>query len=148
MRLLLISNSTNPGEPYLDYPKQNIMEFLGSGHVKALFIPYAVVTFSFDDYEIKVRDRFSEIGNDVISIHHYTSPVKAVKKAGGTREQRIQEFIEVNADLWVAGIREGTMLLIENDKIRLIGPRKARIFRKFHQPLELGEKDDFSFLLK
>lgn len=24
MRLLLISNSTNPGEPYLDYPKNNI----------------------------------------------------------------------------------------------------------------------------
>lgn len=44
MRLLLISNSTNPGEPYLDYPKNNIKEFLGKKPVKALFIPYAAVT--------------------------------------------------------------------------------------------------------
>ena len=34
MRLLLISNSTNPGEPYLDYPKNNIKEFLGNNPVK------------------------------------------------------------------------------------------------------------------
>jgi hypothetical protein len=30
MRLLLISNSTNAGEAYLDYPKHNIREFLGA----------------------------------------------------------------------------------------------------------------------
>jgi dipeptidase E len=68
--------------------------------------------------------------------------------AGETREQRIEEFIEVNPDLWIAGLREGTMFLLENGKIQLIGPRKARIFKKNHQPLELGEQDDFSFLLK
>ena len=235
MRLLLISNSTNPGEPYLDYPKHRIKEFLGDRHVKALFIPYAAVTFSYDDYELKVRDRFREVGHDVISIHHYTDPVKAVQKAsaivvgggntwmllkllrdnnliepvrkkvlsgtpyigwsagsnvacptirttndmpvvqpssfrafnlipfqinphyldanpaghaGETREQRIEEFIEVNKGLWVAGLREGTMFIIEGADIRLSGPRKARVFRKDHEPLELGEGDDFSFLLK
>ncbi len=235
MKLLLISNSTNPGEQYLDYPKHRIKEFLGDKHVKALFIPYAAVTFTYDDYELKVRDRFREIGHDVISIHHYTDPVSAVQKAsaivvgggntwmllkllrdnkliepvrkkvlagtpyigwsagsnvacptlrttndmpvvqpssfrafnlipfqinphfldanpeghaGETREQRIEEFIEVNPDLWVAGLREGTMFIIEGADIRLSGPRKARIFRKDHEPLELGEGDDFSFLFK
>jgi len=235
MKLLLISNSTNPGEQYLDYPKHRIKEFLGDKHVKALFIPYAAVTFTYDDYELKVRDRFREIGHDVISIHHYTDPVDAVQKAsaivvgggntwmllkllrdnkliepvrkkvlsgtpyigwsagsnvacptlrttndmpvvqpssfrafnlipfqinphyldanpeghaGETREQRIKEFIEVNPDLWVAGLREGTLLIIEGADIRLSGPRKARIFRKDHEPLELGEGDDFSFLYK
>ena len=235
MKLLLISNSTNAGEKYLDYPKSNIAEFLGKEHVKALFIPYAAVTFSWDDYELKVRERFQEIGHDIISIHHFPDPVSAIDKAsaivvgggntwmllkllrdnklivavrrkvivgtpyigwsaganvacpticttndmpviqpssfkafnlipfqinphyldanpsghaGETREQRIEEFIEVSSDIWVAGLREGTMLLIEDYAIRLIGPRKARIFRKGHQPLELGEKDDFSFLLK
>ena len=39
MKLLLISNSTNAGEGYLDYPKNNIKEFLGSKSVKCLFIP-------------------------------------------------------------------------------------------------------------
>ncbi|MFZ0283465.1 MAG: dipeptidase PepE [Bacteroidales bacterium] len=235
MRLLLISNSTNPGEPYLDYPKNNIREFLGSRHVKALFIPYAAVTFSYDDYEVKVRERFREVGHDIISIHHYSDPVNAVRKAsaivvgggntwmllkmihmnkligpvrekvrsgtpyigwsagsnvacptimttndmpvarpgsfkafnlipfqinphyldanpaghaGETREQRIEEFIAVNPGIWVAGLREGTMFLIGEGKLELAGPRKARIFRKFQEPLELGEGDDFSFLLK
>lgn len=235
MRLLLISNSTNAGEQYLEYPKLKIKEFLGNKHVKALFIPYAAVTFSWDDYELKVRERFRETGHDIISIHHYSDPVSAVRNAsaiavgggntwmllkllrdyklidpvrkkviggtpyigwsagsnvacptirttndmpvtqpssfrafnlipfqinphyldanpeghaGETREQRIEEFTEVNPDIWVAGLREGTMFLIENGSIRLIGPRKARIFKKNHLPVELGDNDDFRFLLK
>ena len=54
MRLLLISNSTNAGEEYLRYPMKNIQQFLGKTPVKALFIPYAAVTFSFDLYEEKI----------------------------------------------------------------------------------------------
>lgn len=82
MKLLLISNSTNAGEAYLDYPKEDIRHFLGAKEVKALFIPYAAVTFSFDEYENKVRDRFREVGHDVVSIHHFADPVKAVAEAG------------------------------------------------------------------
>jgi len=235
MRLLLISNSTNAGEAFLDYPKKNIQSFLGTNEVKALFIPYAAVTFSYDDYEKKVKERFKETGHDIVSIHRFSDPLRAVAEAsaivvgggntwmllkclqknglinairekvisgtpyigwsagsnvacptirttndmpvvepssfrafnlipfqinphyldanpaghaGETREQRIEEFIEVNPELWVAGLREGTMFLIEGDNIRLTGPRKARIFKKNHVPLELGEDDDFRFLLK
>lgn len=235
MRLLLISNSTNPGEPYLDYPKNNIKEFLGHKTVKALFIPYAAVTFSFDVYEEKVSERFAEIGHEVISIHRYNDPVSAVRDAsaivvgggntwnllkmirdndlidivrqkvlagtpyigwsagsnvacptikttndmpvvepdsfeafnlipfqinphyldanpaehaGETREQRIEEFIEANPGIFVAGLREGTMLVRENEKISLYGPRKIRIFKKGLVPAELGPSDDLSFLLK
>ena len=39
------------GEPYLDYPKQEIQRFLGEKTVNALFVTYAAVTFSFDIYE-------------------------------------------------------------------------------------------------
>ena len=67
--------------------------------------------------------------------------------AGETREQRIMEFIELNPELWIIGLREGTMLRIENGRIMLSGPAKARIFRKGHQILELGENDDLSFLM-
>ena len=81
MRLLLISNSTNAGEAYLDYPKNNIKEFLGSNSVKCLFIPYAAVTFSFDEYEEKVKNRFNEVGHDIVAIHHFADPVKAVNDA-------------------------------------------------------------------
>lgn len=81
MRLLLISNSTNPGEPYLDYPKNNIRRFLGNKPVKVLFIPYAAVTFSYDEYEAKVSERFREIGHEIISIHRFDDPRKAVLNA-------------------------------------------------------------------
>jgi dipeptidase E len=81
MRLLLISNSTNAGEAYLDYPKYNIRDFLGQDRMNCLFIPYAGVTISFDDYEARVKERFAEIGHDVSSIHHASDPVAAVKEA-------------------------------------------------------------------
>ncbi len=235
MRLLLISNSTNAGEEYLDYPKEEIGRFLGEKSVKALFIPYAAVTFSFSDYEKKVRKRFREVGHDIESIHNYTDPVKAIEEAeaivvgggntwqllkiiidnrliepvrnkvfegtpyigwsagsnmacptirttndmpilepgafnafnlipfqinphyldanpdghaGETRQQRIEEFLVVNPGIYVAGLREGTMLLLENTKLRLIGPRKLRLFRKGDEPAEFSEKDDLSFLLQ
>ncbi|HAZ01091.1 MAG TPA: dipeptidase PepE, partial [Marinilabiliales bacterium] len=81
MNLLLISNSTNPGEPYLDYPKNDIASFLGTIPVKAVFIPYAGVTVTWDDYEKKVKTRFNEVGHDIVSIHHFANSVEAIEKA-------------------------------------------------------------------
>ncbi len=68
--------------------------------------------------------------------------------AGETREQRILEFIEVNRDIFVAGLREGTMLQLEGNKLSLIGPRGARIFKYGADPLEIRPGQDLSFLLK
>ena len=81
MRLLLISNSTNPGEGYLEYPKQHIKDFLGEKATNAIFIPYAAVTFSFEEYEKKVNERFAEIGHHVTSIHRFINPVDAIENA-------------------------------------------------------------------
>lgn len=235
MRLLLISNSTMPGQPYLDYPKNEIKSFLGNKPVKTLFIPYAAVTFSFNIYEEKVKERFIEIGHDIVSIHHFDDKIKAVKEAeaivigggntwqlvrmmrdlnllpiiqdkvqkgtpyigwsagsnvtcptirttndmpiidpkgfdvlnlipfqinphyldanpdghaGETREQRIEEFIEINPEIYVVGLREGTMLNIEGDQLKLIGKLPARIFKKGMKPMELTTKNDFTFLLR
>lgn len=235
MRLLLISNSTNPGEAYLDYPKNNIKDFLGDDIKNALFIPFAAVTFSFDEYEDKVNQRFAEIGHKVTGIHRFANPTEAIEKAdaiivgggntwqlvsmlqekklmkairkkvkegtpyigwsagsniacptlrttndmpimepkkfktlklipfqinphyldenpanhgGETREVRINEFIEVNRDMYVVGLREGTMLRLEDEKLSMIGSRQARIFKYGQAPQELSNRDDFSFLLK
>ena len=81
MRLLLISNSTNAGEAYLDYPKYNIRDFLGTKNLNCLFIPYAGVTISFDDYEKRVKERFEEVGHSITSIHQSEDPVRAVEEA-------------------------------------------------------------------
>ena len=222
------------GEPYLDYPKNEIKKFLGEQSKTAIFIPYAAVTFSFDTYCEKVEERFAEIGHHIIGIHTFKNPVKAIQEAeaivvgggntwqlvrmlhdqnlmntirekvldgtpyigwsagsnvacptlrttndmpiidpksfdctglipfqinphyldanpeghgGETREQRIEEFLEINPNLYVAGLREGTMLKLENNTLELIGNRQCRIFKKGEKPFELSAGDDFNFLL-
>ena len=115
MRLLLISNSTNPGEDYLDYPKENIKKFLGEKKINCLFIPYAAVTFSFDEYEKKVQDRFKQLGHDIQSIHKYLDPVQAIQEAksvvvgGGntwqlTRMMQEQNLLDPLREKVLAGI--------------------------------------------
>ncbi len=82
MKLLLISNSTNAGEAYLEYPKTEIGRFLNASAVeRVLFIPYAAVTFSFDAYLKKVQSRFNELGIVVESVHLSSNPVQAVLEA-------------------------------------------------------------------
>jgi len=223
-----------PGETYLGYPMPEIRKFLGNQSLKILFIPYAAVTFSFDEYETRVKERFAEMNQIVTSIHHAADFRKAVGEAeaivvgggntwqlvrmmndnglfplirerilagipfigwsagsnvacptlrttndmpivdpkgfdclnlvpfqinphyldknpeghgGETREQRIEEFLEINPGVSVVGLREGTILRREGDRLMLIGPRTARIFKKGSDPVELNEKDNLNFLL-
>ena len=68
-RLLLLSNSTNPGEPYLSWPESHIKDFLGSTVKTILFIPYAGVTISYDDYFSSVSGQLNAFGFHVDSIH-------------------------------------------------------------------------------
>jgi dipeptidase E len=98
MRLLLISNSTNAGEKYLDHPKEKIKDFLGDQRTVALFIPYAGITISYDEYEQRVRERFNEIGHDLVSLHHFDDPAEAVRHAhaivtGGGNTFRLSELL-------------------------------------------------------
>ena len=231
MRLLLLSNSTNAGEPYLDYCKEYIKSFLGTKTVKALFIPYAGVVISFDDYSKRVNERFEETGHRIDPIHNHPDPIKAVRDAeaivvgggntfqlirhiqdnklieivrkkvlagtpyigwsaganvacpticttndmpilqpqsfnafnlvpfqinphyldvnpeghsGETREARIEEYIKVNKDKYVVGLREGTLLRIENGKQELVGKRNARIFHYGMNPIEIKPGEDIS----
>lgn len=80
MKLLLLSNSTIPGQPYLDWPKSLIKRFL-QPNANAIFIPYAAVTFSYEKYEEMVSGALAEIGINVRSVHHFDDPVEAVKNA-------------------------------------------------------------------
>lgn len=233
MRLLLISNSTNAGEEYLKYPIGEIGNFLGTVK-EVLFVPFAGVTISYDEYHRRVSERFAEIGVAVRSLHNEPNAVQAVKEAqavvvgggntfallkgmqqcgvidaiaqrvndnmpyigwsagsnlacptirttndmpivepvdfnamglvkfqinphyldanpdghaGETREQRILEFLEVNRDIYVVGLREGCMLRVEGEKMRLIGERSLRVFHYGQQPKELTVNDDLSSLL-
>ena len=67
---------------------------------------------------------------------HYLDPEPESKHKGETREQRISEFLEEN-ETPVVGLREGTMLRVENDSSTLLGLHPARIFRRGHEPVEV-----------
>ena len=80
MKLLLISNSTNAGEPYLQYPMPQIADFL-RGAATLAFVPYAAVTFSYDEYLRRVRERFEPLGIRVESVHRAASPAALIRSA-------------------------------------------------------------------
>lgn len=234
-RLLLLSNSTNYGEEYLRYPLSAIQSFLGTSVKRVLFIPYAGVRFTYDDYAERVRARFEEIGYALDSVHTASDPLKAIEAAealavgggntfellralyeanlpdairarvaqgmpyigwsagsnvacptikttndmpvieppsfnalslvkfqinphytderfanhsGETREERLLEFIEVNAGVTVVGLREGSALKIEGTEIALLGEKSARVFRQGEEAAEYGPKDSLQFLLR
>ncbi|MDZ7741211.1 MAG: dipeptidase PepE [Bacteroidota bacterium] len=243
MRLLLISNSTNPGEEYLGWPKEYIRDFLGKTAVKkVLFIPYAGVSLSeesleasFNTYEKKVQSVYNELGYEIYSIHREEDPQRAVEEAeaiavgggntfylvymlhknnliniirekvkagvhymgwsagsnvacpslrttndmpiiepesftcfnlvpfqinphyldanpeghgGETRQQRIEEFMVINRDIYIAGLRESSLLLLEDGFMKLLGKKPLRLFRFGTEPAEYQPGSDLSFLLK
>ncbi|MEX0988581.1 MAG: dipeptidase PepE [Bacteroidales bacterium] len=235
MRLLLISNSTNAGEAYLEYPKTEIRKFLGEKKITGLFFPFAGVTMPYSEYTDMVGEQFRKIGHDIRSIHEFDDPVQAVKAAeaiivgggntfsllktiqdkqligpvrekvrggtpyigwsagsnmacptirttndmpiaepdsfaafhlvnfqinphyldsnpdghaGETREDRIREFLEVNRDLTVFGLREGCMFRIEGNEMSLIGSRPVRVFTYGKDAVEMTGANDFGPFLK
>jgi dipeptidase E len=231
-KLLLISNSTNAGEPYLGWPRPFITDFLKTTGVKnILFIPFAGVNLSaesveksYDVYEQRVKAVFDELGYGIYSIHHEAYPIAAVERAeaiavgggntfhlvymlhrlglvpvirsralegipymgwsaganvacptlrttndmpiiqpasfdtfdlvpfqinphyldanpeghgGETRQQRIEEFLAVNRNITVVGLREASLIQVEGERCELKGSRPMRLFNYGQEPREL-----------
>lgn len=82
-RLLLLSNSTMPGTPFLSWPDSFIREFLGEEKGKLLFIPFAAVSFSHDEYAVVVAEAFGKLGYDMSSIHRAENYQEAIEDAAG-----------------------------------------------------------------
>lgn len=82
-KLLLLSNSTMPGTDFFTWPKPWVKDFLGDKPRNLVFIPYAAVTFPFDEYEEKVRAAFFELNHVIYSIHNVTNKKKAIEDAEG-----------------------------------------------------------------
>ncbi len=77
-RLLLLSNSTNFGQAYLDHARGALAELLGGGVRRALFVPYAAVSFSYEEYTERVGRVFEELGYALDPIHR-TSPEEVAR---------------------------------------------------------------------
>jgi len=101
-----------------------------------------------NDMPVTIPDSFDAFNLIPFQINPHYLDANPSGHAGETREQRINEFIEMNQDKYVLGLREGTMLMVENGKISLIGNKNARLFYHGAIPVELSVKDDLSFLMK
>jgi dipeptidase E len=235
LRLLLLSNSTMPGEPYFTWPQPHVSDFLGRGVRTVAFVPYAGVTITWDDYAAEVGDRFAKLGYALMPVHRTDDPKKLVENAdavavgggntfhllaklyetglleaigarvrdgapyigwsagsnvacptirttndmpivqppsfeafgfvpfqlnphfvsgrlpgqtGESREDRIAEFVRVNAGTWVVGLREGTALRREGAALTLVGGLPAKVFRHGREARECEGEDALAFLLE
>jgi dipeptidase E len=74
---------------------------------------------------------------------HYLDPDPASTHMGETQEERILQYLEEN-DRPVLGLREGTMLRVQQGSILLRGSHTARIFRRGEQPIELAPDTELS----
>lgn len=83
IRALLLSNSTMPGTPFFTWPQPYVKDFLGPKVRELVFVPYAGVTITWDDYEARVKEVFAAMGYKIKSIHHARDKRKAIEKAGG-----------------------------------------------------------------
>ena len=231
-RHLLLSTSRTAGTAYLEHAADQLEWLLGERRKRILFIPYAAVRFSYDDYESMVAKGLP--GHDVVSIHHFDlaadafEGVEAIALGGGntfqlvsqlythellepirkraqngvpflgwsagsnvagpklsttndmpiveppsfqtlglipvqinphyldahpdghmgeTREERIEEFIALNSEVPVIGLREGAMLKVDGNNMSLEGSKGAGLFRGNLDPQEFDPGADLSFLL-
>ncbi|MDY0360432.1 MAG: dipeptidase PepE [Desulforegulaceae bacterium] len=76
-RSLLLSNSTMPGYPYLEWCRDILNDFLKSKK-NIIFIPYAAVRFSFDEYESMVLKGLLT-DKKIRSIHRLKEKTKEIK---------------------------------------------------------------------
>ena len=83
MRALLVSNSTNHGEGYLDHCMSEMMEVLGKGR-RLAFVPFAL--FDRSAYAAKAATRFSREGVEV-------KPVTADTKGAATLDWADAVFV-------------------------------------------------------
>ncbi|HVF68000.1 MAG TPA: dipeptidase PepE [Pyrinomonadaceae bacterium] len=234
-RLLLFSNGSELiGLTPAVYAHDALRDFLGTAVRRVLFVPFAAVVRTEDEYLARVQNNFGPLGYEVESLHAAADAREAVERAdaiavgggntfhllrglyragvvelirervaggtpyvgwsagshvacptirttndmpivepptldalglvpfqinphytdyhppghmGETRDERLTEFTHANPGVRVIGIREGTILRVEGDDVRLIGGKPARLFLKGEGPRDIAPEGSYSFLL-
>ncbi len=83
--LLLFSSSRVAETQYLEHALPVIAEFFADSNANApiVFIPYAGVTISYEQYEAQVAQAFNQVGLEVKSVHRFKSQQEAIANAPG-----------------------------------------------------------------
>jgi dipeptidase E len=111
------------------------MLYIGSSAGSNVAAPTIKTT---NDMPIVAPPSFDALGLIDFQINpHYLDPDPTSKHMGETREERIRQFLEEN-ETPVVGLREGTMLRVQDDEVLLLGNSSARIFRRSFEPVEIA----------
>ncbi|MBY5991057.1 dipeptidase PepE [Ferrimonas balearica] len=106
--LLLISSSKAGDTPYLSHALSWMKSLILPGS-RWLFIPYAGVSISYDDYHRKVADALESLDVELDSAHHLSDPASALDQydgvlvGGGNTFHLLHELYHHNL---VAALRE------------------------------------------
>ena len=100
-----------------------------------------------NDMPIVYPPSFESLGLVNFNINpHYLDPNPDSTHKGETRETRINEYHFQNDNL-VVGLREGSILKIQNGEVQLIGDHSVRIFEKQKKAIELKDDDTLTKIL-
>jgi dipeptidase E len=131
----------------LDVIRRRVREgmlYIGSSAGSNVAAPTIKTT---NDMPIVEPPAFEALGLVSFQINpHYLDPDPASTHKGETREERILQFLEENPTP-VIGLREGTMLRVENGKTVLRGTTSARIFRRGRPAVEVEVGTELDDLL-
>lgn len=112
MRLLLLSNSKNYGHGYLEHAEGAIRDFLGSAVHSVLFVPFAAVRVTWDEFAATVGKRFREMGYALESVHASRDPQAAIAAA--------QAIVVGGGNTWhlLRALYETDLLAVIRDRAR------------------------------
>ena len=80
-KLLLLSNSTNYQEKYMQWCKSIIAYFINGHSENILFVPYAAVGFSYQEYTDKVNDALRPVGVQVNNLDNFEDKREVISNA-------------------------------------------------------------------
>jgi dipeptidase E len=110
------------------------LPYLGSSAGTVIAAPTMKTT---NDMPIVEPPSFAALGLVDFQINpHYLDPDPQSTHRGETREERIREFHEEN-ETTVVGLREGSVIRVEDDVTTLLGEKTARVFRRGQEPEEV-----------
>jgi len=110
------------------------LPYLGSSAGTVITAPTMRTT---NDMPIVQPPSFDALGLVTYQINpHYLDPDPQSTHKGETREERIREFHEEN-ETPVVGLREGSILRVDDGVTTLLGEKTARVFRRGSEPVEM-----------